>query len=31
VQWHPEDLIDRPEHLALFQALVETARKRQRR
>lgn len=26
VQWHPEQLIDRPEHLALFQALVEAAR-----
>jgi putative glutamine amidotransferase len=25
VQWHPEDLIDRPEHLALFQALVHAA------
>ncbi|TWT41155.1 putative glutamine amidotransferase [Phycisphaerae bacterium RAS1] len=23
VQWHPEDMIDRPEHLALFRALVE--------
>lgn len=23
VQWHPEDMLDRPEHLALFQALVE--------
>lgn len=27
VQWHPEDLIDRPEHLSLFKALVEAARK----
>jgi len=27
VQWHPEDMIDRPEHLRLFQALVEAARK----
>lgn len=26
VQWHPEDLIDRPEHLRLFAALVEAAR-----
>lgn len=26
VQWHPEDLIDRPEHLKLFQALVAAAR-----
>jgi putative glutamine amidotransferase len=25
VQWHPEDLLDRPEHLALFAALVEAA------
>lgn len=25
VQWHPEDLIDRPEHLKLFQALVDAA------
>ncbi len=25
VQWHPEDLTDRPEHLRLFQALVEEA------
>ncbi len=25
VQWHPEDLIDRPEHLRLFEALVEAA------
>jgi putative glutamine amidotransferase len=28
VQWHPEDMIDRPEHLALFQALVEEAGRR---
>lgn len=27
VQWHPENLIDRPEHLRLFQALVEEARR----
>lgn len=27
VQWHPEDMIDRREHLALFQALVEAARR----
>ncbi|MCG3126643.1 MAG: putative glutamine amidotransferase [Phycisphaerae bacterium] len=27
VQWHPEDLIDRPEHLRLFQALVAASRK----
>lgn len=25
VQWHPEDLIDRPEHLCLFEALVAAA------
>jgi putative glutamine amidotransferase len=25
VQWHPEDLIDRPEHLRLFEALVTEA------
>lgn len=25
VQWHPERLTDRPEHLALFQALVRAA------
>jgi putative glutamine amidotransferase len=25
VQWHPEDLLDRPEHLALFRALVDQA------
>lgn len=25
VQWHPEDMIDRPEHLRLFAALVEEA------
>jgi putative glutamine amidotransferase len=25
VQWHPEDLIDRPEHLRLFAALVQAA------
>jgi gamma-glutamyl-gamma-aminobutyrate hydrolase PuuD len=25
VQWHPEDMTDRPEHLALFQALVRAA------
>ena len=28
VQWHPENLIDRPEHLQLFAALVEAAAKR---
>lgn len=28
VQWHPEDLIDRPEHLSLFRALVDAARAR---
>lgn len=27
VQWHPEDMIDRPEHLRLFEALVEEARR----
>jgi putative glutamine amidotransferase len=26
VQWHPEDLTDRPEHLRLFEALVDAAR-----
>lgn len=26
VQWHPEDLIDRPEHLKLFQAIVAEAK-----
>ncbi len=26
VQWHPEDLIDRPEHLQLFKALVAASR-----
>ena len=25
IQWHPEDLYDRPEHLRLFQALVKAA------
>ena len=25
VQWHPERLIDRPQHLALFKALVQAA------
>jgi putative glutamine amidotransferase len=25
VQWHPENLIDRPQHLALFQALIQAA------
>ena len=30
VQWHPENLIDRNEHLRLFQALVETASARSR-
>jgi putative glutamine amidotransferase len=25
VQWHPERLLDRPEHLAIFQALVRAA------
>jgi putative glutamine amidotransferase len=28
VQWHPEDMIDRPEHLRLFEALVRAARER---
>ena len=28
VQWHPENLIDRTEHLALFQALVHEAGRR---
>lgn len=26
VQWHPEDLVDRPEHLRLFQSLVAESR-----
>lgn len=30
VQWHPEDLIDRPVHLRLFQALVAEAGRRQK-
>lgn len=30
VQWHPEDMIDRPEHLRLFEALVDAARKQRR-
>lgn len=30
VQWHPEDLIDRPEHLSLFRALVEHAARTRR-
>ena len=25
VQWHAEGLVDRPEHLALFAALIEAA------
>jgi putative glutamine amidotransferase len=25
VQWHPEDMIDRPEHLKLFEALVKAS------
>lgn len=28
VQWHPEDMIDRPEHLRLFEALVAAARRK---
>jgi len=28
VQWHPEDLIDRPPHLALFEALCRAAAER---
>lgn len=28
VQWHPEELTDRPEHLALFQALVRAGDRR---
>ncbi len=28
VQWHPEDMIDRPEHLRLFEALVQEAVRR---
>jgi putative glutamine amidotransferase len=27
VQWHPERLLDRPLHLALFEALIEAARR----
>lgn len=27
VQWHPEDMIDRREHLRLFEALVDAARR----
>jgi gamma-glutamyl-gamma-aminobutyrate hydrolase PuuD len=27
VQWHPERLADRPDHLALFQALVRSSRR----
>jgi len=30
VQWHPEDMVDRPEHLALFKALVDAAEKSRR-
>ncbi|MCC7017781.1 MAG: gamma-glutamyl-gamma-aminobutyrate hydrolase family protein, partial [Rhodospirillales bacterium] len=30
VQWHPEDLIDRPVHLRLFQALIAEAGRRQK-
>ena len=26
VQWHPEDLVDRPEHLAIFEGLVGAAK-----
>jgi putative glutamine amidotransferase len=26
VQWHPEDLTDRPEHLAIFEGLVGAAK-----
>ena len=26
VQWHPERMIDQPEHLALFKMLVEKSR-----
>ncbi len=28
VQWHPENLLDRPEHVALFRALVAAAAQR---
>lgn len=31
VQWHPEELRDRPEHLRLFEALVEECRPRMKR
>ena len=30
VQWHPEDLLDRPPHLNLFAALVEAAGQQQK-
>jgi putative glutamine amidotransferase len=30
VQWHPEDLLDRPEHLNLFAAVVEEGTRRSR-
>jgi putative glutamine amidotransferase len=30
VQWHPEDLLDRPEHLALFAALIPAVRPHRR-
>lgn len=30
VQWHPEDLLDRPEHLGIFRALIEAASARGR-
>lgn len=29
VQWHPEEIVDRPEHLALFRSLVQAAGRRQ--
>ncbi len=30
VQWHPEDMIDRPEHLRLFEGLVKEAATRRK-
>jgi putative glutamine amidotransferase len=31
VQWHPERLIDEPEHLALFKMLVDASRPQEKR
>ncbi len=30
VQWHPEDMLERPEHLALFEAFVDAAKANRR-